>query len=1128
MKNIKRLLSGVLATVLTLSIATTGTAVAAEPPYGNTPDLDFIYRVDSKDHDIAMTATHDTTDRRIAVITVPSTGGIITLSAAMPTGLVVKGIGYGINANELIAAGGSFIETGKLKYTMNDLYPWNFSLPGDGMGDINQPMVFPVSSDPITMDAEQPFAFIDLKIPPNLTKEIKIYGTQKNQLARPGDRVPIFDDKNSDYGKGDRVVLIIKPETTKPVYGNTKEYDFIYSVSSTDVAINKTATHDTLDDRMAVITVPSTGGKITLSSTMPTGLSILAMGYGINAKELFVAGGSFVKTAKQKYTMNPVYVWDFVAPSPAYGDEHHPMTFPVASTPILMIKDVPFASIDLIVPPNLKKAIKIYGSELNQLARFGDVLPTFGETDSDYVGGKRVVLTIMPENATATVTTVTVDPATANVNKGAMQMFTATVAGTNSPAQTVKWAVDGNSSGDTKIDADGKLVVAANETATALTVTATSTIDTGKSGTAAVTVQTPAATITAVTVTPATAEVSKGMQKQFTAKVEGTSNPAQAVTWGVTGNKSATTKISNMGVLIIGSDETATVLTVTAASIVEDTKKGTAIVTVSADPAATVTSVTVDPVTATVDKGTEKEFKATVVGTHSPTQAVIWTVTGGTSDNTIINGGGMLTIGGDETATSLTVKATSDLDPTKSGTASVTISTASTATVTSVTVTPETATMSKATEKQFTAAVLGIGIPAKAVTWSVTGAKSATTKISMTGMLTIGADETSTALTVTAKSDIDSSKLGTAKITVEIPPAATVTSVTVTPDTASMDKGTTRQFKAMVVGVGSPVNTVTWTVRGNNSNTTGINATGLLTVGSAETSTTLTVTAMSTADKTKFGTAAVTVKSGGGGGGGGSVSNYVLTFKTNDGSAITAVKKSSGSTIELSGYTTKRAGYTFEGWYSDAALTTKIATVQLKKDMTVYAKWSQDKVPHLCSAFTDINGHWAENAICAVVEAKYFNGINATTFSPNMNLSRGMFVTILYRYTGSPAVTGKIPFGDVAANAFYAEAVIWATKNGIVNGYSDDAFAPDDDITREQMAALMERYAKMQKLNSKASGGLNAFSDHAQISSWANDSMGWAVANGLLQGEQSKLSPMANATRAEAATILQRMEAKWG
>jgi formylglycine-generating enzyme required for sulfatase activity len=441
------------------------------------------------------------------------------------------------------------------------------------------------------------------------------------------------------------------------------------------------------------------------------------------------------------------------------------------------------------------------------------------------------------------ITGVTVSPATANVSKGGTAAFTATVAGTGDPAQTVTWTLSGGGEGTT-ISPAGVLVVAVNETAESLTVTATSTVDTTKSGTAAVSVS-GAATVSGVTVNPGTANVAKGGTQTFTAVVTGTGDPAQTVTWTLSGGGTGTA-ISAAGVLSVAANETATSLTVIAISTIDTTRSGTATVTVTDPP--TVSTVTVSPGTANVVKGGTQTFTAVVTGTGSPAQTVTWTVSGGGA-GTAISAAGVLSVAANETATSLTVTATSTVDTTKSGTAAVTVPA-----VSAVTVSPGTANVVKGGTQTFTAVVTGTGSPAQTVTWTLSGGGTGT-GISPAGVLTVAANETATNLTVTATSTVDTTRSGTAAITIT---SFTVSTVTVSPGTASVVKGGTQTFTAVVTGAGDPAQTVTWTVSGGGAGTA-ISAAGVLTVAANETATSLTVTATSTVDTTKSGMAAVTV-----------------------------------------------------------------------------------------------------------------------------------------------------------------------------------------------------------------------------------------------------------------------------
>lgn len=260
--------------------------------------------------------------------------------------------------------------------------------------------------------------------------------------------------------------------------------------------------------------------------------------------------------------------------------------------------------------------------------------------------------------------------------------------------------------------------------------------------------------------------------------------------------------------------------------------------------------------------------------------------------------------------------------------------------------------------------------------------------------------------------------------------------------------------------------------------------------------------------------------SGGGAGGGGGVSGGTTVSADQTAAdaviklinAIGTVSENSGSAISAA-----RSGY-------DALTDTQ------KKLVTNYNKLTQaeqvfsslpsvgDKLP-----FTDMNGHWAYDAVSYAYKNSLMNGVNASRFAPDSTLNRAMMVTMLYRMTGSPAVSGNSVFSDVPSGKWYSDAVQWASVNGVVNGVGKDRFAPDTQITREQMASMMMRYAQFKQYSTCKSADLSAFNDAGSISSWALESMKWANAAGLINGRTaSTIAPQDTATRAEAATILMR------
>ena len=130
--------------------------------------------------------------------------------------------------------------------------------------------------------------------------------------------------------------------------------------------------------------------------------------------------------------------------------------------------------------------------------------------------------------------------------------------------------------------------------------------------------------------------------------------------------------------------------------------------------------------------------------------------------------------------------------------------------------------------------------------------------------------------------------------------------------------------------------------------------------------------------------------------------------------------------------------------------------------------------------------------------------------------------TVLYRLESQPTVSGRSGFSDVKLNSYYEDAVTWAADNGIVNGTGATTFSPNANVTREQMAAILYRYAQYKQYGTTASAGLNGFSDAAKVSTYAKAPLSWVVAEKLVNGSEGRLLPTGNATRAQVAAILHR------
>ena len=145
-----------------------------------------------------------------------------------------------------------------------------------------------------------------------------------------------------------------------------------------------------------------------------------------------------------------------------------------------------------------------------------------------------------------------------------------------------------------------------------------------------------------------------------------------------------------------------------------------------------------------------------------------------------------------------------------------------------------------------------------------------------------------------------------------------------------------------------------------------------------------------------------------------------------------------------------------------------------------------------------------------------------TEFAPNSDITRAMFVTVLYRIENEPQ-TAKAAFIDIESGSYYEKAVAWASNNGIVFGISENQFAPNDNITREQMAAIIYRYATVKGYDITASGS-TAYTDNSDISDYAKDAVIWAAEKSVMTGNtDGSFAPKANTTRAQAAAVFMRM-----
>ena len=177
--------------------------------------------------------------------------------------------------------------------------------------------------------------------------------------------------------------------------------------------------------------------------------------------------------------------------------------------------------------------------------------------------------------------------------------------------------------------------------------------------------------------------------------------------------------------------------------------------------------------------------------------------------------------------------------------------------------------------------------------------------------------------------------------------------------------------------------------------------------------------------------------------------------------------------------------------------------------------------------FTDVNpDKWYHEAVDFAVVKGLFAGTSDTTFEPNGAMTRAMLVTVLWRAAGEPEAKTAASFQDVSASRYYAKAVAWAKENGIVAGTSETTFSPNETVTREQMAAILYRYAKLCGVDMSKVAGLDSFPDASKVANYAKDAMAWAVGSGIVSGSaeggKTYLDPKGDATRAQVASVLMR------
>ncbi len=260
--------------------------------------------------------------------------------------------------------------------------------------------------------------------------------------------------------------------------------------------------------------------------------------------------------------------------------------------------------------------------------------------------------------------------------------------------------------------------------------------------------------------------------------------------------------------------------------------------------------------------------------------------------------------------------------------------------------------------------------------------------------------------------------------------------------------------------------------------------------------------------------------------------SYGITVSAAENGAVKSSNSSAAKDATVTITVTPGEGYvldtlTVTDKNNNTVALTKVSDTQYTFKMpasavTVKATFKKDEGTQPAALpFNDVSeSEWFYEAVKYVYDKGMMNGVSDTSFAPYSNLTRGMIAQVLYNLEGKPAVSGST-YTDVAADQWYNDAVNWAAQKGIVTGYGDGTFGPMDNITREQMAAILYRYAQYKGYDVSAKGDLTAFTDGNTVSDWAKDAMSWAVGTALFNGKgDGILDPTTTATRAEVAKIL--------
>lgn len=515
-----------------------------------------------------------------------------------------------------------------------------------------------------------------------------------------------------------------------------------------------------------------------------------------------------------------------------------------------------------------------------------------------------------------TVDAIIITPDMVELEQGWQTAFKAVVIGKNNPSQAVTWSLTGNNVQTTYLTDNGVLTIGIGETAKSLQVRATSKQDTTKYNIAYVTIAaydasgdngftdvpaTPLNTkyvrertangsavwtpieeeveepipepdpeINSVEVSPNAVTVAPGSVITFAAIVNGSEELSKEVTWSISGQRDPNTKITSDGVLTIGADEDAMMIRVTARSIVDTSKYGTATISIDEDAPVLqqVTGFYLEPIEATVIKDHSLRFQAIVTGVNITNHDATFAVSGNQSPQTIITPEGVLYVDKEETSALLIVTATCAVDPKFTDTSLVTVIPPELAedepVVTVIQLYPAYTQIGRGMSARFAVQLTGLNNPPASIIWDLTGATSLATHVSRDGVVYIGADEQLHEITLRATVSYDPTKFAESTINIvsEDTPGidkTTVDAVIISPAAVESDPGHRITFKATVIGQNNPSQEVIWSLDGNLKAETTINQMGVLTIATDETARVLKITATSVADPAVKSTSYVTI-----------------------------------------------------------------------------------------------------------------------------------------------------------------------------------------------------------------------------------------------------------------------------